>query len=152
MEYYLLNLLIFLIIDILLYRIKKKNFFIDCIEISLPVFLIIQYLLFKNNKIELNIQILIVSNYLFFLILYYFVFIGVKKISPTLFIINIIINKNVKFNKIKKLFLEKNFFYSRVIENRNINLIKIRKGKISLTRKGIYLKNAIKIFQNILKV
>ena len=88
MEYYLLNLLIFLIIDILLYRIKKKNFFIDCIEISLPVFLIIQYLIFKNNKIELNIQILIVSNYLFFLILYYFVFIGVKKISPTLFIIN----------------------------------------------------------------
>lgn len=152
MEYYLLNLSIFLIIDIILYRIKKINFFIDCIKISLPVFLIIQYLLFKNHKIELNSQILILNNYLFFLIFYYFVFIGVKKISPTLFIINIIIKKKVKFNKIKKLFLKKNFFYSRVIENRNINLIQIRKGKISLTRKGLYLKNTIKIFQNLLKV
>jgi len=152
MEYYLLNLLIFLIIDIFLYRIKKINFFIDCIKISLPIFLIIQYLLFINHKLELNSQILILSNYLFFLIFYYFIFIGVKKISPTLFIINMIIKKNVEFNKVKSLFLEKNFFFSRIIENTNINLIIIRKSRISLTQKGLLLRNIIRIFKNILKV
>lgn len=152
MEYYLLNLLIFLIVDILLYRIKKINFFIDCIKISLPIFLIIQYLLFINHKLELNSQILIFSNYLFFLIFYYFIFIGVKKISPTLFIINMIIKKDVEFNKVKRLFLEKNFFFSRIIENLNINLIIIKKSRISLTQKGLLLRNIIRIFKNILKV
>ena len=152
MEYFLLNLLIFLIVDILLYRIKKINFFIDCIKISLPIFLIIQYLLFINHKLELNSQILIFSNYLFFLIFYYFIFIGVKKISPTLFIINMIIKKDVEFNKVKRLFLEKNFFFSRIIENLNINLIIIKKSRISLTQKGLLLRNIIRIFKNILKV
>ena len=152
MEYYLLNLLIFLIVDILLYRIKKINFFIDCIKISLPIFLILKYLLFINHKLELNSQILIFSNYLFFLIFYYFIFIGVKKISPTLFIINMIIKKDVEFNKVKRLFLEKNFFFSRIIENLNINLIIIKKSRISLTQKGLLLRNIIRIFKNILKV
>ena len=152
MEYYLLNLLIFLIVDILLYRIKKINFFIDCIKISLPIFLILKYFLFINHKLELNSQILIFSNYLFFLIFYYFIFIGVKKISPTLFIINMIIKKDVEFNKVKRLFLEKNFFFSRIIENLNINLIIIKKSRISLTQKGLLLRNIIRIFKNILKV
>ena len=87
MEYYFYNLFLFFLIDVLIYRIKKKNFFIDCIIISFPLFLIVQYFLFNYIEVDLNTKILIFSNYLLFLIFYYFVFIGIKKISPTLLIL-----------------------------------------------------------------
>ncbi len=152
MYYYLLNLLIFLLIDILIYRFMKVNFFIDCMKISLPTFFFIQYLLFYYSKVNIDTQILIIVNYIFFLFFYYFVFIGIKKVSPTLFIIHLLKTKKNSSNNIKSLFLEKKFFYSRIEENTDVNLIYKKKNKIILTKKGLFLINIIEIFKNFLKV
>ena len=152
MYHYLLILLIFFLIDILIYRFMKINFFIDCMKISLPIFFFIQYLLFYYNKVNIDTQILIIVNYIFFLFFYYFVFIGIKKVSPTLFIIHLLKTKKNLLTRTKSLFLEKKFFYSRIKENTDINLIFKKKSKIVLTKKGMSLINIIKIFKNFLKV
>ena len=68
MEFYFYSLFLFFLIDILMYRIKKINFFIDCIIISFPLFVIIQYFLLGYLKVDLNTKILLFSNYIFFLI------------------------------------------------------------------------------------
>ncbi len=151
MEYYFYNLFLFFLIDVLIYRIKKKNFFIDCIIISFPLFLIVQYFLFNYIEVDLNTKILIFSNYLLFLIFYYFVFIGIKKISPTLLIL-FFIKKNYSYKKIKKFFFKKNFYYSRLNEIIESKLISKEKNKIFLTNKGKILISIINKFESLLKL
>tara|TARA_A100001035_G_scaffold224240_1_gene184864 strand:- start:89 stop:544 length:456 start_codon:yes stop_codon:yes gene_type:complete len=151
MEFYFYSLFLFFLIDILMYRIKKINFFIDCIIISFPLFVIIQYFLLGYLEVDLNTKILLLSNYIFFLIFYYFVFIGIKKISPTLLIIYFL-NKKYSYKKIKKFFLKKKFYYSRLNENIEDNLILKKNNKIFLTNKGKILISIINKFNSLLKL
>ena len=151
MEFYFYSLFLFFLIDILMYRIKKINFFIDCIIISFPLFVIIQYFLLGYLEVDLNTKILLFSNYIFFLIFYYFVFIGIKKISPTLLIIYFL-NKKYSYKKIKKFFLKKKFYYSRLNENIKDNLILKKNNKIFLTNKGKILISIINKFNSLLKL
>ncbi len=151
MEFYFYSLFLFFLIDILIYRIKKINFFIDCIIISFPLFVIIQYFLLGYLEVDLNTKILLFSNYIFFLIFYYFVFIGIKKISPTLLIIYFL-NKKYSYKKIKKFFLKKKFYYSRLNENIKDNLILKKNNKIFLTNKGKILISIINKFNSLLKL
>ena len=129
MYFYLSILGIFIVFDILIYRILKKNFFIDLIKFSLPLFIIIQIIFFQYNEITHITKLFLLINYFLFIFAYNLIFIGIRKVSPSLFILSQLKKKVYSFNEIKKNFFKQKFFISRYKENLNDNLIGLKKKK-----------------------
>ena len=152
MNFYLFTLIIFIIFDVLIYRIAKQNLFIDYIKISLPLFILLQIIFFEYYKIENNTKIFLLINYFLFLFAYNLFFTGIKKTSPSLFIINQLKKKNNSFKKIKVNFFRKNFFLSRYKENLNMNLIGINKNKIYLKKKGTNILSILNLLMFFFKI
>ena len=152
MYFYLSILGIFIVFDILIYRILKKNLFIDLIKFSLPLFIIIQIVFFQYSEITNITKVFILINYILFLFTYYLVFMGIRKVSPSLFILSQLKKKNYSFKKIKKEFFKQKFFVTRYKENLNDNLIGLKKNKIYLKKKGINIINTLNLLRFLLKV
>ena len=104
MYFYLSILGIFIFFDILIYRILKKNLFIDLIKFSLPLFIIIQIIFFEYNEINTITKIFILINYILFIFAYDLIFTGIRKISPSLFILSQLKKNISSLEKIKKNF------------------------------------------------
>ena len=152
MLFYLFFLIFFIVIDILIYRKVKKNFFIDFITISFPIFFFAQFIYFEYIEIEIIIRILLLINYFLFVFAYYLFFTGIKKKSPSLYILNQLKKNNCSYKKIKNNFLKEKFFLSRYKENINKNLIGISKNKIYLKKKGINILRTLNFLKFLLKV
>ena len=152
MYFYLSILGIFIFFDILIYRILKKNLFIDLIKFSLPIFVIIQIIFFQYSEITNVTKIFILINYILFIFTYYLVFMGIRKVSPSLFILSQLKKKIYSFRKIKKNFFKQKFFITRYKENLNDNLIGLRKNKIYLKKKGINIINTLNLLRFLLKI
>ena len=101
MYLYFSILFFFVLIDIALYRVSKKNFFIDNFKISFFVFLFFITTYYFNFRINISEIVLLIINYFLFILFYHLLFLGIKKTSPTLFIINEIKNKNADCSKIR---------------------------------------------------
>lgn len=152
MFFYIINIFIFIIIDIAIYRKIKKNFFIDFIIISFPLFIFlstINIIYFEKNYL---IVLMLFLNYLFFLIIYVLIFLGIDKTSPSLFIIHQLIKKNSSFIDIKKKFINQNFFKIRFIENRKSDLIKVKANKLVLMKKGKLILSLFNFLKILLKI
>tara|TARA_B100000780_G_scaffold236941_1_gene177877 strand:+ start:175 stop:636 length:462 start_codon:yes stop_codon:yes gene_type:complete len=152
MYFYLSILGIFIVFDILIYRILKKNLFIDLIKFSLPLFIIIQIIFFEYNEINTITKIFILINYILFIFAYDLIFTGIRKISPSLFILSQLKKNISSLEKIKKNFFKQKFFISRYKENLNDNLIGLKKNKIYLKKKGINVISVLNLLRYLLKV
>lgn len=152
MLFYLFFLIIFMLIDILIYRKIKKNFFINFIKISFPIFFFLHFFYFEYFEIDNMTRILLLINFLLFLFAYHLFFMGIKKKSPSLFIISQLKKKNFSYKEIKKIFLRENFFYSRFKENIDQNLIGKSKNKIYLKKKAINILRTLNLLKFILRV
>lgn len=133
-----------LLLDILIYRIFKKN-----IIFSLKFFTIL--LIIFINFLEINFLLInILFFYFLFSIFFVLFFTGVKNTSPSLFIIHYLIN-NIKSKKIqiKKNFLNQEFIKKRLDENLQKNLLKKEKRKLRITNKG---KLFLCLFFNLKKI
>lgn len=145
MKFYFILLTLFIIIDISIYRIFKKNFLINKIKISLPLFLITLLIIYFYHDNDLKLIILIFTNYFLIIVFYHLIFLGIKQTSPSLFILNEIKGGNFLHSNIKIKFLNKNSFYNRVKENLRLGLIKKNKKNLVIQKKG---KNILKIFNS----
>ena len=152
MYFYLSILVIFIFFDVLVYRIVKKNLFIDLIKFSLPIFIIIQIIFFQYNEITHITKIFLLINYFLFIFAYDLIFIGIRKVSPSLFILSQLKKKIYSFKKIKKNFFNQKFFISRYKENLNDNLIGLKKNKIYLTKKGFNIINTLNLLRFLLNI
>jgi len=140
----LIIFLALLLLDILIYRIFKKN-----IIFSLKFFTIL--LIIFINFLEINFLLInILFFYFLFSIFFVLFFTGVKNTSPSLFIIHYLIN-NIKSKKIqiKKNFLNQEFIKKRLDENLQKNLLKKEKRKLRITNKG---KLFLCLFFNLKKI
>ena len=96
--------------------------------------------------------IIISINYLLLVLLHYLIFTGIKKTSPTLFIIHQLKRGINDKTELKKLFLKNNFFEKRLKENLKQNLIFIKNKNFFLSTKAIRLLKIFKFLQTILKI
>lgn len=129
--YHLIIFLTLVSLDILIYRIFKKN-----IIFSLKFFTIL-FIIFINF-LEINFLLInVLFFYFLFSIFFVLFFTGVKNTSPSLFIIHYLIN-NVKSKKIqiKKNFLNQEFVKKRLEENLKKKLLKKEKKNLHITKKG----------------
>lgn len=143
-EHHLIIFLSLCLIDIVLYRIFKKNIIFS---IKFFFLIIIVFLsLFEINHLTLNLLIF----YFLFTIFYILVFKGIKNTSPSLFIIHYIINNylssksNIKFH-----FLKQNFTKKRIEENTKNKIFKKKGKNFSVSKKG---KMYINIFTTIKRI
>ena len=96
--------------------------------------------------------IIIIVNYLLIALLHYLIFTGIKKTSPSLFIIHHLKKGIDNKTKLQNLFLKNDFFKKRLNENYQQNLILIKKNKIFLSTKANRLLKTFKYLQSILKI
>jgi hypothetical protein len=152
MRYYLCIVLFFFIIDIILYRNFKKNFFIDNIKISFSLFLVLSFINFEYFEENVLKTILFIFNYILILIAYFLLFLGIKKTSPSLFILSQLKQKKISYKKLKKKFLTKDFFNKRLNDNLKSNLNYVHASKISIKKKGIIILNLFNFLKLLLKI
>ena len=152
MYLYFSILFFFVLIDIALYRVSKKNFFIDNFKISFFVFLFFITTYYFNFRINISEIVLLIINYFLFILFYHLLFLGIKKTSPTLFIINEIKNKNANYSKIKSNFMKQKFFQIRYQDNISQKLIKKKNNELIILKKGSYVLRLFSSLEKILKI
>lgn len=152
MLYYFSGIIFIICLDIIFFRFFKKNFISDHFKFSFLFFIILMLLLFYYNNLDIFLFLIIFINYLILTFLHYLIFTGIKKTSPSLFIIHQLkkgVNNKVE---LQKLFLKNNFFKKRLNENFQQNLIFIKNNKIFLSSKAYRLLKIFKYLQSILKI
>tara|TARA_Y100000591_G_C21836309_1_gene702729 strand:- start:724 stop:1185 length:462 start_codon:yes stop_codon:yes gene_type:complete len=152
MLYYFFGIIFIICLDVIFFHCFKKNFISDNFKLSLLFFILLTLTLFYYTNINISFFLIIFTNYLLLTFLHYLIFTGIKKTSPSLFIIHNLKKGIVNKNKLQKLFLKNNFFKKRLTENSLQNLILIKKKKIILSNKGARLLKVFKFLQLILKI
>ncbi|AAZ21364.1 unknown membrane protein [Candidatus Pelagibacter ubique HTCC1002] len=146
-EYHLIIFLIFVSIDILIYRFFKKN-----IIFSLKFFIII-FIIFINI-FEINLLLInILFFYFLFSIFYTLTFTGIKNTSPSLFMIHHLANNDMsKKIQINENFLNQQFTKKRLKENFQKNFLIKKKKNIIISKKGklfMYIFSTLKKTYNL---
>ena len=117
--------------------------------------LITQFFIFHENEINLIYKLKIILTLISFDFSYIFLFPGIELQSPTLDLINNIINskKGLDLNKfiIKKKNIDKNHLILRITQLQNEKYISKNKGKYFLTNKGRLLSQIFLKYKKILK-
>ena len=152
MFHYFLGVIILIFLDIVFFKFFKKNFISDNFKLSFILFIILMLALFYYNDLDISLFIIIIVNYLLITLLHYLIFTGIKKTSPSLFIIHHLKKGIDNKTKLQNLFLKNDFFKKRLNENYQQNLILIKKNKIFLSTKANRLLKTFKYLQSILKI
>ncbi len=152
MLYYFSGIILFIFLDIVFFKFFKKNFISDNFKLSFLLFIILMLLLFYFNNLSIFLFIIILVNYLLITLLHYLIFTGIKKTSPSLFIIHHLKKGIDNKTELQKIFLKNDFFKKRLNENFKQNLILIKKNKIFLSTKAYRLLKIFKYLQSILKI
>jgi len=152
MLYYFSGIILFIFLDIVFFKFFKKNFISDNFKLSFLLFIILMLLLFYFNNLSIFLFIIILVNYLLITLLHYLIFTGIKKTSPSLFIIHHLKKGIDNKTELQKIFLKNDFFKKRLNENFKQNLILIKKNKLFLSTKAYRLLKIFKYLQSILKI
>ena len=152
MFFYFLGIIFIIFLDIIFFKFFKKNLISDNLGLSFLLFTILILLIYSYNDLDIFLLIIISINYLLLVLLHYLIFTGIKKTSPSLFIIHQLKRGINDKTELKKLFLKNNFFEKRLNENLKQNLILIKNKKFFLSTKANRLLKIFKFLQTILKI
>ena len=152
MFFYFLGIIFIIFLDIIFFKFFKKNLISDNLGLSFLLFTILILLIYPYNDLDIFLLIIISINYLLLVLLHYLIFTGIKKTSPSLFIIHQLKRGINDKTELKKLFLKNNFFEKRLNENLKQNLILIKNKKFFLSTKANRLLKIFKFLQTILKI